>query len=78
MNTRNIIQISIELLFLAVASVVVNFLIYSGFTGSFKVPDLKQEGIIPMYIGGIILVCGLHIIFEITGVNEQWCRAMYK
>lgn len=77
-SNRTALQIGIELLFLAVASVVINFLIYSGFTGTFKFPDIKQEGTIPMYVGGIILVCGLHLIFEFTGLNERWCRTIYN
>lgn len=76
-SNRGFIQVLIELLFLAVASIVINFFIYSAFTGTFKFPDIKQEGIIPMYVGGIILVGGLHLIFEVTGLNERWCRTIY-
>lgn len=76
-QNRGLLQISIELLFLAVVSIVINFLIYSAFTGTLKFPDIKQEGTIPMYVGGIILVCGLHLIFELTGLNERWCRTIY-
>ena len=76
-SNRGVVQISIELLFLAVISVVGNFFIYSAFTGSFRFPDIKREGTIPMYLGGIILVTGLHLIFELTGLNERWCKAVY-
>jgi hypothetical protein len=77
MSKRTFIQISIELLILAILSVIVNFLIYSVFTKTFKFPDYKEKGTLPMYIGGIVLVCGLHLLFEFTGVNESWCKAMY-
>lgn len=76
MYNRSLGQILIELIFLAIASIVINFLIYSAFTGTFKFPDFKKQS--PMYIGGILLVVILHLGFEIAGLNERWCKAIYK
>ncbi len=77
MTNRTIMQISLELLVLALLSIIINFLIYSVFTRTFKFPDYKEKGTLPMYIGGIVLVAVLHLLFEFTGVNESWCKAMY-
>jgi hypothetical protein len=77
MSKRTFVQIMFELVILALLSIVINFLIYSIFTRTFKFPDYKDRGTLPMYIGGIVLVCGLHLLFEFSGVNESWCKAMY-
>ncbi len=77
-STRNIGQVAIELLVLGIASIVINFLIYSAFTRTFEWPNFKKKGTIEMYLGGIILVAILHAGFEYSGINEKWCRAMYK
>lgn len=76
MYNRSLGQILTELIFLAIASIVLNFLIYSAFTRTFNFPDLKKQ--LPMYIGGILLVIILHLSFEFTGLNERWCKAIYK
>jgi hypothetical protein len=77
MTKRTFQQILFELLILGLLSLIINFLIYSIFTRTFKFPDYKEKGTLPMYVGGIVLVCGLHLLFEVTGVNEKWCKAMY-
>lgn len=75
--TRPISNIISELIVLALISLLVNYIIYSVFTKTLQFPNFQQKGVLPMYIGGILMVCGFHLTFELTGVNEKWCKANF-
>lgn len=72
---RPISNIIIELIAISISAVILLPIIEFAMTGEF----LKQrQGTYQMYLGTVLLVSMLHIVYEYTGLNEKWCRMTYK
>lgn len=70
---RNFKQILIELIVLAILTVILIYPIK--YITKMIVPS--ENGEISMIVGSIILICGVHVLFEIIGLNEYWCKTEY-
>lgn len=73
--SRPLQNILIEVIFVSISAVILLPIIEYIMTGKFLA---RQKGTYEMYVGTIILVSMLHIVYEYTGLNEKWCRMTYK
>lgn len=72
---RPISNIILEIIAISISAVILLPVIEFSITGEF----LKQKpGTYQMYLGTVLLVSMLHIVYEFTGLNEKWCRMTYK
>lgn len=71
---RPVSNILIELIAISVSAVILLPIIEFLMTGKFL---KQQKGTYQMYIGTVILVSMLHLVYEYTGLNEKWCRITY-
>ena len=72
---RSFEKLSIEVILIAIIACILIFPIHFLMTGDL-IP--RGEGTAPMFIGSVILVSSIHLIFEAIGWNESWCRNEYK
>lgn len=71
---RPIFNIVMEIVFISISAVILLPVIEYFFTKKFLE---FRKGSLEMYLGTIILVSLLHIIYEILGFNESWCKMTY-
>lgn len=72
---RKISAILIEVIVIGAFSALLQFLIYKALTGAFPNPKLEHYN--KMILGGFLLGASIHIIFEVIGANEAWCKQTY-
>ena len=72
---RSLKNILIELIILSILVCILLFPIHYIVSG--EDIDISKKHTSPMFIGSIVLVASLHLIFEVAGINESWCRNEY-
>lgn len=65
-----------EMLLVGLCVVIIEFILYKLFTGKFPSTELKHFW--QMVASGMISGASLHLILELVGINEKWCRITYK
>jgi hypothetical protein len=65
-----------ELIAIGCITVAFNFVIYRLLTGNFPEATLPHYN--KMILAAFLLGASIHFIFEITGINEKWCRSTYS
>lgn len=69
---RSASVLAVEVIVIAIIAIILIFPIHFAMTGKFV--SLTEEGSKEMFIGSVILVASIHIIFEALGINESWCK----
>ncbi len=65
----------LELVMIGLFTMVCEFAVYRILTGEFPGPHLGHFK--SMLLGAFMLGSSIHLILEITGVNEKWCKANF-
>jgi hypothetical protein len=65
----------VELIVIGIVVVLLQLVIYKALTGSFPSPKLEHFN--QMILGGFLLGVSTHLIFEVIGANEAWCKFTY-
>ena len=65
-----------EMFILGLCVIAIESVVYRIFTGEFPTTALSHFW--PMIASGMIVGASIHLIFEVTGINEKWCRVTYK
>jgi hypothetical protein len=65
----------LELLGIGLLTVFMEFLVYKLLTGEFPGPHLNHFK--SMLLGAFLLGSSIHLVLEVTGVNEKWCRSAF-
>lgn len=68
-------QLLVELIVIGIITALFQLVIYKILTGEFPSPELNHFN--QMLLGGFLLGSGTHLIFEVSGANEAWCRTTY-
>jgi len=71
---RSFQKLLVEIIIISIIACILIFPINFLMTGNF-IP--RGEGTAPMFIGSIILVSSMHILFEVLSLNEKWCKNEY-
>jgi hypothetical protein len=69
---RKVTDLAFEVLIIAIIASILLFPIHFAMTG--QSIRWNERGTKEMFIGSIILVSSIHIIFEFLGINESWCN----
>ena len=73
---RPIKNLIIELIALSIVCVILLVPIHYLISG--RMIDFSKKDTSSMFLGSIILVGSIHLLFEISGMNESWCRKEYS
>lgn len=66
----------VEVIVIGILTMLLQLVIYRALTGEFPSPKLDHYN--QMLLGGFLLGSSIHLIFEVVGANEAWCRYTYK
>lgn len=66
----------VEVIIIGLLTMLLQLVIYRAITGTFPSPKLDHYN--EMLLGGFLLGSSLHLILEVVGANESWCRHTYK
>ena len=64
-----------ELLAIGILTMLLEFLVYKLLTGEFPGPHLSHFK--SMLFGAFLLGSSMHLILEVAGVNERWCKSAF-
>ena len=70
---RNINDLIIEFAIIGITTIIFNLIIYRILVGNFP----KKENSQIMIFGAFLIGVFIHMFFELTGINELWCRRTF-
>lgn len=73
---RNYLHIIFEVLTIGLLTTFFTFCIY--YLMRNQLQESKKAQYIKMFIGSFLVGALLHLSFEFSGINEKWCRYIYK
>lgn len=65
----------LELLGIGLLTVFMEFFVYRILTGEFPGPQLGHFK--SMLLGAFLLGSSIHLVLEVSGVNEKWCKSAF-
>lgn len=69
---RTVSDLAFEVFIIAIIACILIFPIHFAMSG--KMISLNGQGTKEMFLGSILLVSSIHIIFELLGINQSWCK----
>jgi hypothetical protein len=69
-------ELFIEVIVIGIFAIILDILIYRVLVGEFPSPSLPHY--YKMILGAFILGASMHIILEFAGMNEYWCKRVFK
>ena len=65
----------VEMIAIGIFTMLLEFIVYRVVSGEFPGPHLSHFN--SMLLGGFLLGASTHLILEVVGVNEKWCKAVF-